>query len=181
MHPYSDFVLQGLEMRTTLKFFYNVSLATWLGTTIFFLIITSNLFDQMPDVAGRVASHALPLYFQTGGVCGLIALVSVILLVFFVWKDFSIAKKVTPAVLVLALAGLNYYGGWVVLPKAREVRIEIHKHQAMTKTQTLKQKALLQKNRKRFQRLHNLSIQLFGVGFFLIGVTIIFSSFILKI
>ena len=134
----------------------------------------------MPDVAGRVAAHSLPLYFKAGGVCGLIALLSVTLLVFFVWKDLPPAKKVTPVVLVLVLTGLNFYGGWVVLPKAREVRIEVHERQAIAGTHTLKQKAQLQKARERFQRLHKLSIRLFGAVFFLIGATIIFSSFVLK-
>lgn len=175
------FMFQRFVVNTILRFFYNLSLTTWLGITIFFLAVTVALFNRMPDVAGRVASLALPLYFQAGGVCALFALVSVILLALTVWKGFSPAKKVTPILLILLMAGLNTYGGWVILPAAREARIEIHENQKAGATQTSEQKAALEKVQNRFQRLHRLSTQLFGVVFFLIGATIIFSSFVLRI
>ncbi len=180
-HSLPGLTFQGFGVNTTLRFFYNLSLATWLGITVFFLAVTAALFNRMPDVAGRVASLALPLYFQAGDICALFALVSVTLLALAVWKDFSTVKKVTPIVLIVLMAGLNTYGGWVVLPAAREARIELHENQKAGTARTSEQKAALEKTRNRFQRLHRLSTQLFGVVFFLIGATIIFSSFVLRI
>jgi hypothetical protein len=83
------------------------------------------------------------------------------------------------------MAGLNYYGGWVVLPKAREARVRVHEIQgkpggAEGGTST-ERSAELVPLRERFQRLHLLSTRLFGVVFFLLVVTVVYTSFVLRI
>ncbi|MEE8110507.1 MAG: DUF4149 domain-containing protein [bacterium] len=158
-------------MRSVLRFCLNTSLGIWLGATVFFLLVLITLFGQIPAEAGRVASLLFPTYYITGVFCALFALASAVLLAVFA-RQAGWARKLTPVVLVLAMAGVNYYGGWVVLPEARAARIEIH----LSKTSPAK----AAKARERFQRLHRLSIQLFGVVFFLLAVTLLFTTFTLR-
>ena len=172
-------------MKTFLRFCFNTSIGVWLGATAFLLILTAALFTRMPDLAGRVVGLALPVYFETGAVCALIALASVIPLAILSWGGLSPAKRWIPFVLVAAMAGLNYYGGWVVLPKAREARVRVHEIQgkpggAEGGTST-ERSAELVPLRERFQRLHLLSTRLFGVVFFLLVVTVVYTSFVLRI
>lgn len=168
-------------MKTFLRFCFNTSIGVWLGATAFLLILTAALFTRMPDLAGRVVGLALPVYFETGAVCALIALASVIALAILSWGGLSPVKRWIPFVLVAAMAGLNYYGGWVVLPKAREARIQVHEIQGKPGGTSTERSAELIRLRKRFQRLHRLSTRLFGVVFFLLVVTVGYTSFVLRI
>ena len=173
-------------MKTFLRFCFNTSIGVWLGATAFLLILTAALFTRMPDLAGRVVGLALPVYFETGAVCALIALASIIPLAILSWGGLSPAKRWIPFVLVAAMAGLNYYGGWVVLPKAREARVRVHEIQgkpggAGGKGASTERSAELVRLRERFQRLHRLSTRLFGVVFFLLVVTVVYTSFVLRI
>ncbi|MFQ5913650.1 MAG: DUF4149 domain-containing protein [Nitrospinota bacterium] len=162
-------------MKPLLRFCVTTSLGIWLGASIFLLLITSALFSRMPDVAGRVASLALPVYYKTGAICALVALASVILSALYPWQE-SWAKRLTPVVLMLALAGVNYYAGWVVLPQAREARLRVHEYESSS----AEQPARVAKARERFRKLHRLSIRLLGVVFFLLAVTLLFSAFALR-
>ena len=170
-------------MKTFLRFCFNTSIGVWLGATAFLLILTAALFTRMPDVAGRVAGLALPIYFETGAVCALIALASVIPLTILSWGGLSPVKLWIPFVLVAAMAGLNYYGGWVVLPKAREARVQVHEIQGKpggAGGASTERSAELTRLRERFQRLHRLSTRLFDVVFFLLVVTAVYASFVLR-
>ena len=58
-------------------------------------------------LAGLLVGLALPVYFETGAVCALIALASVILLALFFRGELSPVKRWVPFFLVVVMAGLS--------------------------------------------------------------------------
>lgn len=162
-------------MKSFLRFCFDVSLGLWLGATVFFLLALMRLFDRMPGEAGGVASHLFPVYYTIGALCALVALASGILLAA-VARRGSWARRLAPVVLAAAMAGVNYYAGWVVLPQAAAARVQVETQRGPSPGGAEAAKA-----RERFQSLHQLSIRLFAAVLVLLVLTLLYSSFALRL
>jgi hypothetical protein len=158
-------------MKAFLRFCYNTSLGFWLGATIFFLFVLLKLFAVLPGQAGRAASVMFPIYYETGTYCAIVALLASLFLALSGWTR-SRRKRLAPILLVVALAGVNYYAGWVVLPQAKAAQVKIVENKGS--------EAEIAQARERFQRLHRLSTQLFGTVIFLLAVALIVSLMALR-
>lgn len=158
-------------MKPFLRFCYNTALGFWLGATIFFFLVLVKLFNVLPAEAGRAASAMFPVYYVTGTYCAVIALVASLFLALSGWTR-SRLKRLLPLFLVVAMAGVNYYAGWVVLPEAQAVQVRIVENKGS--------EAEIAQNRKRFQELHRLSTQLFGTVIVLLAVALIVSLIALR-
>jgi hypothetical protein len=159
-------------MKSFLRFCYNTSLGFWLGATIFFLFVLMKLFGALPDEAGRAASAMFPIYYVTGTYCAIVALLASLFLALSGWTR-SRRKRLAPIFLVVALAGVNYYAGWVVLPQAKAAQVKIVENKGS--------EAEIAQAKERFQHLHRLSTQLFGTVIFLLAVALIVSLIALRV
>lgn len=163
-------------MKSFLRFCFDVSLGLWLGATVFFLLVLMRLFERMPGEAGGVASHLFPVYYTTGALCALVALASGILLAAISWRG-GWARRLAPVVLAAAMAGVNYYAGWVVLPQAAAARVQVETQKGPSGGLG----AEAAKARERFQSLHQLSTRLFAAVLVLLVLTLLYSSFALRL
>ncbi len=158
-------------MKMIYRFCYNSSLAFWLGASIFFLFVLMKLFGTMPGEAGRAVNAMFPVYYVTGTYCVIVALLASLFLALTGWTR-SRRKRLAPIFLAVALAGVNYYAGWVVLPQAKAAQVKI--------VENTGSEAEMAQAKERFQRLHQLSTQLFGTVIFLLALALIVSLIALR-
>jgi hypothetical protein len=145
----------------TLRVVHLLALGLWIGSVVFFsLIVAPTLFGTLGrETAGRAVSAIFPRYYGFGGVCGIAALLSGLLL-----GVLGAARGrlfVIEMVLVAAMAGIVAYSGGVLLPQAVLARA------ALSETPgTPAHDAVL----IRFDALHRRSVALNGTVL-LLGVT----------
>src|SRR5262245_33107592 len=100
------------------KWLYLVALAVWLGAIVFFSFAVAPLvFSALPRPdAGRVVSAIFPTYYAIGYGCGVVMLVTALVLRA---TAGSVARAWTVAAMVTALTlAVTLYAGVIVQPRA---------------------------------------------------------------
>ncbi len=105
-----------------LRWLLLLSLAAWIGAILFFSTVVAPLtFQHFPKpMAAEIAGLYLPRYYLFGSVCGIVALVTILLLQ-------ALAKRtdvgiVLTMLLIAVMLGANLYASMVVQPKAHSLR-----------------------------------------------------------
>jgi uncharacterized membrane protein len=145
-------------MTALLRFIHLMTLGLWIGSVVFFsLVAAPGLFGTLPrDLAGRAVSAIFPRYYAFGAACGLIALLSGLLLGA---KQVSWGRLLIVELALLALmTGIVLYSGRVVLPQASEARAALAEAQGTPALDTAQ---------ARFDALHRRSVLLNGTVLFL--------------
>ncbi len=116
-------------MVSLLKFVHLLALALWIGSVVFFsLVAAPSLFGALPrDLAGRAVSAIFPRYYAFGAVCGLVAILTGLLLGA---REPSWGRLFLIRLLLLAvMTGIVLYSGRVVLPQASQARAALSEAQ----------------------------------------------------
>jgi uncharacterized membrane protein len=136
-------------MTAVAKWIFVVSLAGWLGSVGFFsFVVAPSVFRAFPEEqraeAGRVVGTIFPSYYRTGYVCGVVLLISTVLL----WRGAATApgRWAAAAVIVALMLAATFYAGLVIQPRAHSLRQEMHRASAAAKPE--------------FDRLHRRAVQL---------------------
>jgi Domain of unknown function (DUF4149) len=129
-----------------LKIVHLLALGLWIGSVVFLsLVAAPGLFGSLPrDLAGRAVSVIFPRYYAFGGACGLVAILSALLL----------KARWVELALVTVMTGLVLYSGCFVLPRASQARQDLARAEAGASG--------LDEARSRFAALHRLSVALNG-------------------
>jgi uncharacterized membrane protein len=136
-----------------LRFVHLLAIGLWIGSVVFFsLVAAPSLFGSLPrDLAGRAVSAIFPRYYAFGGACGLVAILSGLLL--------GARRPSWGRLLMIELAllavmmGLVLYSGRVILPRASQARAALAEAQGTPG---------LDEAQARFAALHRRSVLLNG-------------------
>jgi len=155
-------------MQTTLKFLYSLSLTFWIGSIFFFSMIAApSIFKTLSrEHAGNVVSDIFPKYYLVSYVCGAVALISSILLIYF-GNHFSHLTNIIKLTALVVMIGLAVYAGEIVTPQTHTLRTEMRAVQE----DSLK----YQEIRKEFGHLHRKSAIL-NSAIFIFGVALVLLS-----
>jgi putative copper export protein len=153
-------------MQITLKFLLSLSISFWIGTIFFFSFFAApSIFKILPrETAGNVVSDIFPKYYLVAYVCGLVAVISSISLLFIGNHKITGIYGIRTLGLLIML-GLALYAGQVVRPEAVEVRSEMR----IAGENSSNYPEL----RKNFSTLHMRSAILNSV-IFIIGIALVF-------
>jgi len=109
-------------MGASLRLIHILTLGLWLGSVVFFsLIVAPTLFGTLGrETAGRAVSAIFPRYYAFGGACGVVALLSGLLLGArqAAWGRLLLIELA----LIAAMTGIVVYSGRVLLPQASQAR-----------------------------------------------------------
>ncbi|HEU4401336.1 MAG TPA: DUF4149 domain-containing protein [Candidatus Polarisedimenticolia bacterium] len=136
----------------TLRFLHLLALSVWIGAIVFFSFVTApSLFGALPrDLAGRATAAIFPRYYLLGGICGLLALTTgVVLGALAGFRGLLLAELALLAV----MSGLTFYAGRVILPRAARLRLDLASLQGTPDYDAAK---------TRFDLLHRRSVGLNG-------------------
>lgn len=140
-------------MQTLLSYLYNLVLSLWVGGIfIFTFIVTPVIFKSYErDMAGSIVGYLFPYYFK------FTLILSVLSLVFFLVLNNTYVKWAYKSSLVLLIAalGFNLLSTFVIHPKARGLKKEIHAFSERTDKEGVQD---VSSARKAFRRLHALSM-----------------------
>jgi uncharacterized membrane protein len=152
-------------MLTAVKYLHLLSLATWLGSVIFFSFVAApSIFKNFErKMAGDIVGAIFPKYFFVNEICIIVAIITLAILG--IKTDMTAAVKTGLILLGIALAFASY-SGFANGPKARAVKAEIRAEKDESKIATLK---------KTFGKLHGISMAI-NVLNLLIGLGILFFS-----
>ncbi len=131
------------EIKEMPKFLYHLAVACWVGgTSLFTFILTPAIFKSFNrDVAGGIVGVLFPGYFKWGLVCGMTALVTVL-----IW---STAKhRSIVAVIIVVMLAITTVQALVIEPRAAALIKEIPSFETTPKDDPL---------RVRFSKLHGVS------------------------
>lgn len=107
------------------KWFYLAALAVWMGSIVFFsFFVAPNVFRALPtEEAGRVMATIFPQYYRLGYVCGVLLLLTSVVL----WRtaNSSAAGWVATSTLAAVMLLLTLYAGLVVQPRAHALRPQL--------------------------------------------------------
>ena len=109
-------------MSVLLRVVHLLAVGLWVGSVVFFSFVAApGLFGALPrDMAGRAVSAIFPRYYAFGGACGLVAILSGVLIGA---RQASWGRLLLiETVLLVVMTGLVAYSGWVVLPRAAQAR-----------------------------------------------------------
>lgn len=109
-------------MNALLRTVHLLALGIWVGSVVFFSFFTApTLFGALPrDMAGRAVSAIFPRYYALGAVCGLVALLTGLLLGA---RQPAFGRLLAAELVLLGLmTGIVIYAGRVVLPQAADTR-----------------------------------------------------------
>ena len=112
-------------MAVTFRFFHLLALVVWVGGIVFFSFFTAPaLFGVLPrDLAGNVTSVLFPRYYMLGGICGLVALLT-ILLQWLRSPGRDRLRQIEMVLLIMMLA-MTLYAGLGILPETSSLRPQI--------------------------------------------------------
>lgn len=129
---------------TSINFIYILSLATWIGSIVFFSFFAAPaIFKTLDrDKAGEVVGVIFPRYYGIGYVCAPLALAAL-------WLGGVQNLMDARCVLLLLMAGASMVAGKVVGPKARNLKELIKKNPANKDAAQAK-----------FDQLHSISVKL---------------------
>ncbi|MBI1909211.1 MAG: DUF4149 domain-containing protein [Deltaproteobacteria bacterium] len=143
------------------SFLHLLSLALWIGTILFFsAAVAPTLFKKMgKEEGGKVVSLLFPVYFRIGILCGLTAVLTLLLAP---PKDspFPIGR----VLLLVIMTTITVYNTINVYPKARSLKEEL----GSTSEETLKPSLL-----EEFHRAHQYSVAL-NVVVLVLGLIVLF-------
>jgi hypothetical protein len=141
-------------------FLYHLAVACWVGgTSLFTFLLTPTIFRSFNrDMAGKIVGVLFPGYFKWGLVCGVIALVTIVML--------STVKYKTLAVVIIAvMLAITTVQAWVIEPQAAALKKAIPSFETTPKEDPL---------RVQFRKLHGVSVVgnlvVIGGGIALIGL-----------
>lgn len=135
-------------MANTFRFLQFLSLGCWVGSIIFFIVFTANIFNVMPtkDLAGTVVGYALARLHVMGIVAGCVYLVSTLA------AERSFAALARPAaLLVFAMIVFTMISQYGVIARMDVLRAQMGSVEAAAAENPL----LVQ-----FNRLHQYSVRL---------------------
>ena len=113
-------------MQITLKFLLTLSISFWVGSIFFFSFFAApSIFKILPrETAGNVVSDIFPKYYLVAYVCGLVAVISSILLIY-IGNHKITGLHGIKTLGILIMLGLALYAGQVIRPEAHSVRTEM--------------------------------------------------------
>lgn len=142
---------------TIIAIIQRLALALWVGGIgIFTFAVTPIIFKSFGrDMAGRIVGEVFPAYFRWGLVCGVVALLSLLVLR---------GRNFVPALVIIALMlSLTSFSAFYIEPHLAQLKKEIPSFETTPKDHPL---------RKEFRRLHGISavsnLSVFGGGVLLI-------------
>jgi len=155
-------------MITTLKFAYSLSMTFWIGSIFFFSMFAApSIFKVLTrDQAGNVVSEIFPKYYMLSYICGAVALLSSILLIYF-WSTFSSTYSIIKIASLLIMLGLAVYAGEVNRPEAYKVKTEMRSYEEGSQEYA--------EVHKKFRHLHRISALTNG-AIFIIGIALVLLS-----
>jgi uncharacterized membrane protein len=109
-------------MTAALRLIHLLALGLWIGSVVFFsLVAAPALFGALGrEAAGRAVSAIFPRYYAFGGVCGVLALLSGVLIGA---RQAAWGRMLTLELALVALmTGIVAYSGRVLLPRAAQAR-----------------------------------------------------------
>jgi uncharacterized protein DUF4149 len=138
-------------IRWLFQFLLVLSISLWVGAIAFFsAVVAPGIFTALDrPAAGNLLSQLFPRYYQSGALCGAVALLVVILL--FLFDSGSRGLRFLQLVLVLLMLGSTLYAGWMLEPQIHGLRQE----RVSATTKNLRDEA-----ERRFQKLHTRSVEL---------------------
>ena len=149
-------------MTSFVKFLFLASLAVWFGSLVFFSFVGAPaIFRALPrEQAGDLAGTIFPVYYLLGMICGLIALACLLILSMMRGGTWSTVR----IVLLVGMIVITLYAGFVISPKAREVKVQLRAATEEGPRQNLQQQ---------FDALHKESVALNSIVL-LAGATVVF-------
>lgn len=155
-------------MQIFIKSAYSLSIIFWLGSIFFFSFIAApSIFRVLPrELAGNVVADIFPKYYYISYICGILALISLLLCVS---RGYLPKNRLNLycLVLIIIMLGLSIFSGIYLRSKVSSVKQEIRSvEQSSEKINVLK---------KRFGKLHgisaiiNLIIFTFGIALVIIN------------
>lgn len=138
-------------MQFLVKWLYLLALIVWVGEVVFFsFVVAPGVFRTFPPPAveaGRVLNEVFPTYYKIGYACGFVLLVTSLMLLGTaqarLWSGVG-------TVLVAGMLTATLYAGVVILPRATQLRPQIHDPGAPAGA------------KEEFDRLHRLAVTLNG-------------------
>jgi Domain of unknown function (DUF4149) len=121
---------------------YSLAIAFWLGgMTIFTFVLTPIIFKSYGrDMAGQIVGVLFPAYFRWGLGCGLVGLLTLLVVR---------GRNFIPALIVIiVMLALTSFGSFYIEPKAAALKKEIPSFETTPKDHPLRQE---------FARLHGIS------------------------
>ncbi|GFE61542.1 DUF4149 domain-containing protein [Geobacter sp. AOG2] len=120
---------------------YRLSITFWTGgITLFTFILTPILFKTLSrDHAGQIVGILFPGYFRWGLVCGVIALVSRLIMR---------TNVLVPAILLIVMLALTSFQAFYIEPRAAALKQQIPSFDTTPKEHPL---------RREFSKLHGIS------------------------
>ncbi len=155
-------------MVTALKFLYSLSLVLWIGS-IFFLaaVAAPSIFKVLSrEQAGDVVSDIFPKYYMIAYICGAVALISSIILIYLGNQASNLLGIVKISVIVIMI-GLAVYAGEINRPQAHSVRTEMRAVQEGSPEYS--------KISNKFRQLHRTSAVL-NSAIFILGIALVLLS-----
>jgi hypothetical protein len=154
-----------------LRFIYLLSIALWIGGMAFFSFMAApSIFHVLArEEAGRVVADIFPKYYWQGIICGVIALLtSVVLGVRERWNMLLIVRTI---MIVAMLIGVLYSVA-ILQPKIQTVKAQVTSFESLAPTDPL---------RLEFGRLHGRSFSV-NAAVLLLGVVVVFiTAFTMKV
>ena len=136
-------------MATLIKWLYLIALIVWVGEVVFFsFVVAPAMFRTFPTAdAGRAVGAVFPTYYRVGYVCGALLLLTNL---FLLGSATARAWWGVNAALAAVMLAATLYAGFVIQPRAAELRPQIH------------DPAPPPGAKEEFDRLHRLAVQLNG-------------------
>ena len=155
-------------MITAFKFLYSLSLTFWIGSIFFFSMFAApSIFKILTrEQAGNVVTDIFPKYYMVSYICGVVALISSIALIYF-WSTFSSTNSIIKIAVLLMMLGLAVYAGEVNRPEAHKVRTEMRCFQEGSQE--------YKEIHKDFRHLHRIAAVTNG-AIFILGIALVFLS-----
>lgn len=124
-------------------FIYRLVIACWVGgTSLFTFVLTPTIFKSYNrDVAGGIVSALFPGYFKWGLVCGVIALVTVLM-------SSTARHKTIAAIIITVMLAITSIQAFIIEPKAAALKEAIPSFETTPKDDPL---------RIQFRKLHSVS------------------------
>jgi uncharacterized membrane protein len=158
-------------LSVVLRFIYLLSLALWIGGMVFFSFMAApSIFKALPrDAAGTVVTAIFPKYYWQGIICGVIALLTSVLLgTRERWNNLLLARTILIAVMLIGVL----YAVIVLQPQIHAVKAQVTSFESLAPTDPL---------RLEFGRLHGRSFSI-NAAVLLLGVIVVFlTAFTMKV
>lgn len=146
-------------LRWLFQFLLTLALSLWVGTIAFFsAVVAPTILAEMDrTAAGNLLAAVFPRYYRAGVVCGVAALLAVLLL--FLIDSGSRGLRFLQTLLVITMLSGTLYAGWMLQPRIHRLREE----------RAAPVPAARAEAQKKFETLHARSVQI-NLGVLALGV-----------